>query len=121
MRRMRMFHLHDDPAVAAGVRVDAIHDERGFRRVRRELARQHDVGVKDPNIEVMDVDLAGDRRLELRHTVVGGALLQQADLRHVLQNLADLWSYDVLLKETDAAGSVLREHSASPRPIAAAA
>jgi spore cortex formation protein SpoVR/YcgB (stage V sporulation) len=121
MRQMRMFHLHDDPADTAGIRVDAIHDERGFRRVRRELARQHDVGVRDPNIEVLDVDLAGDRRLELRHTVVGGALLEQADLRHVLQNLADLWSYDVQLKEVDAAGTVLRQHTASPRPIAAAA
>jgi stage V sporulation protein R len=39
-----MFHLHDDPAESQGDRVDAIHDERGYRRVRRELARQYDVG-----------------------------------------------------------------------------
>ncbi len=65
MRHMRMFHLHDDPAESAGIRVDAIHDERGYRRIRRELARQYDVGFIDPNIEVVDVDLAGDRRLML--------------------------------------------------------
>ncbi|MDB5628223.1 MAG: SpoVR family protein, partial [Tardiphaga sp.] len=58
MRKMRIFHLHDDPAVAEGIRVDAIHDERGYRRIRRELARQYDVGLIDPNIEVVDVDLA---------------------------------------------------------------
>src|SRR5215467_3532842 len=34
VRRLRLFHLHDDPAETAGIRVDAIHDERGYRRVR---------------------------------------------------------------------------------------
>ena len=79
MRHFRMFHLHDDPAQEEGIRVDAIHDERGYRRLRRELARQYDVGFIDANIEVVDVDLAGDRRLMLRHTVVKGARLNEAD------------------------------------------
>jgi spore cortex formation protein SpoVR/YcgB (stage V sporulation) len=121
MRHLRMFHLHDDPAQTAGVRVDAIHDERGYRRVRRQLSRQYDVGLIDPNIEVVDVDLAGDRRLLVRHTVLNGALLNETDAKRVLQHLADLWSYDVSLRETDATGTVLREHAASPRIMAAAA
>ena len=121
MRRMRMFHLHDDPAMTAGVMVDAIHNESGYRRIRRELSRQYDVGWIDPNIEVVDVDLAGDRRLILRHTVVNGGLLSEADSARVLQHLADLWSYDVQLQEVDASGTVLKEHVASPRrtPVAA--
>jgi stage V sporulation protein R len=121
MRQMRMFHLCDDPAQTEGVKVSAIHDERGYRRVRRELARQHDVGFIDPNIEVVDVDLAGDRRLVLRHTVVNGAVLEEADAKRVLQHLADLWTYDVLLREVDDTGTVLKEHVANPRPIALAA
>ena len=121
MRRMRMFHLHDDPAVSAGVRVDAIHNERGYRRVRRELSRQYDVGSIDPNIEIVDVDLAGDRRLLLRHAVVDGALLQERDAKLVLQHLAALWSYDVSLQEIDSSGAVLKEHVASPRKMVAAA
>jgi len=121
MRRMRMFHLHDDPAESAGVRVDAIHDERGYRRVRRELSRQYDVGFIDPNIEIVDVDLAGDRRLLLRHAVVNGALLQERDAKLVLDHLAALWSYDVSLLEVDSFGTVLKEHVASPRKIATAA
>jgi spore cortex formation protein SpoVR/YcgB (stage V sporulation) len=121
MRRMRMFHLHDDPGESAGIRVDAIHDERGYRRVRRELARQYDVGFIDPNIEVVDVDLAGDRRLMLRHAVVKGALLVEADARRVLEHLAYLWSYDVSLVEVDASDTVLKEYVVSPRAIAAVA
>jgi spore cortex formation protein SpoVR/YcgB (stage V sporulation) len=70
IRGWRLFHLHDNPEETVGIKVDAIHNERGYRRIRRELARQYDVGYIDPNIEVVDVDLAGDRRLMLRHVVV---------------------------------------------------
>src|SRR3982075_1756226 len=121
MRHLRMFHLRDDPQEREGVLVDAIHDERGYRRVRRELSRQYDVGYIDPNIEVVDVDLAGDRRLMLRHTVVKGAQLNETDAKRVLQHLADLWSYDVSLVEVDAADNVLKEYVLSPRGVAAAA
>ena len=121
IRQMRMFHLHDDPGDSAGIRVDAIHNERGYRRIRRELSRQYDVGFLDANIEVVDVDLAGDRRLMLRHTVVKGAQLSEADAKRVLQHLADLWSYDVSLVEADVSGTVLKEYVAHPRSLAAAA
>jgi spore cortex formation protein SpoVR/YcgB (stage V sporulation) len=116
-----MFHLHDDPAESAGIKVDAIHDARGYRRIRRELARQYDVGYSDPNIEVVDVDLAGDRRLMLRHMVVKGAQLNETDAKRVLQHLADLWTYDVSLVEVDAKDNVLKEYVVSPRGLAAAA
>ena len=121
MRHLRMFHLHDAPAETAGVKVNAIHNERGYRHVRRELARQFDVGYTDPNIEVVDVDLAGNRRLMLRHTVVKGAQLNEADAKRVLQHLADLWSYDVSLVEVDATDKILREYVVPPRNLAAAA
>ena len=121
MRQMRIFHLHDDPADDDGLRVDSIHNERGYRRVRRELARQYDVGFIDPNIEIQDVDLAGDRRLMLRHAVVNGALLNEADTKIVLQHLADLWGYDVSLTEVDSASCVLKQHAAYPRKLADAA
>jgi stage V sporulation protein R len=85
------------------------------------LARQYDVGFIDPNIEVVDVDLAGDRRLMLRHAVVKGAQLNETDARRVVQHLADLWSYDVSLVETDAADKILKEYVVSPRALIAAA
>ncbi|WP_206612706.1 SpoVR family protein [Paenirhodobacter populi] len=114
MRQMRMFQIHDDPGVSEGIRIDAIQNERGYRRIRRALARSHDVGWIDPNIEVADVDLTGDRRLILHHHVVNGILLTEADARRVLQHLANLWSYDVILREIDSDGTVLKEKSCSP-------
>ena len=62
MRKLRLFHLDDD-AEQPELRVDAIHDERGYRRLRRAFARQYDPAWTDPDIQVVDVDLAGDRRL----------------------------------------------------------
>jgi stage V sporulation protein R len=121
MRQFRMFHLHDDPEERAGIKVDAIHNERGYRRVRRQLARQYDVGFTDANIEVVDVDLAGDRRLMLRHHVVNGSQLNETDAKRVLQHLADLWSYDVVLTEVDTTDKVLKEFVLNPRALAAAA
>ncbi len=121
MRQMRMFHLHDDPAETDGIRVKAIHNERGYRRIRSELARRYDVGWIDPNIEIVDVDLVGDRRLILHHNVVNGRLLFEKDAKRVLQSLADLWGYDVLLREIGASDEVLKEHPCTPRAVALAA
>jgi stage V sporulation protein R len=95
MRQLRLFHLHD-------------------RSIRRALARQHDVGWVDANIEIVDADLAGDRRLVLHHTVVNRNVLDETDTRRILQHLADLWGYDVVLKEIYSA-VVLKEHVVSPR------
>ena len=121
MRQLRLFHLHDNPEERAGIKVDAIHNERGYRRIRRELAKQYDVGYIDPNIEVVDVDLAGDRRLMLRHDVIKGAQLNETDAKRVLQHLADLWSYDVSLVEVDGNDKVLKEYVLNPRIQPAAA
>ena len=121
MRKLRLFHLTDDPAEKEGMRVAAIHDERGYRRVRRELSRQYDIGWIDPHIEVVDVDLSGDRRLILRHTVMNGSLLDEMDAKKVLQHLADLWSYDVVMQEVDQSGTMLKDHLVSPRKAALAA
>jgi len=85
------------------------------------LSRQYDVGFIDPNIEIVDVDLAGDRRLLLRHAVVDGAQLQEKDAKLVLEHLAALWGYDVSLQEIDSSGAVLKEHVANARHLATAA
>jgi len=121
IRQLRLFQVHDDPDEAEGVRVDAIQNERGYHRIRRKLAKRYDVGCTGPNIEVVDVDLAGDRRLILRHGVVDGRLLAEADAKRVLQHLADLWGYDVLLREIGPAETVLKEHACSPQQPALAA
>ncbi|MBV9654551.1 MAG: SpoVR family protein [Acetobacteraceae bacterium] len=115
IRHFRLFGVVDDVNQPT-MRVDAIHDERGYRRIRQALARQYDVAWLAPDIQIVDVNLAGDRRLILHHRALNRVLLEENDVRLVLQHLADLWGYDVLLKEIDpASDAVLKEHAASPR------
>jgi spore cortex formation protein SpoVR/YcgB (stage V sporulation) len=116
VRQFGLFHVMDD-ANEPTLRVEAIHDERGYRKIQRALARQYDIAWTLPDIQVADVNLDGDRRLILHHRALNRVLLEERDARHVLQHLADLWGYDVLLKEVDpATDSILKEHAASPRP-----
>jgi stage V sporulation protein R len=121
MRQLRLFQLCDDPSYEEGIKVASIHNERGYHRIRRQLARQYDVGWTEPNIEVVDVDLEGDRCLILRHAAVNGCLLEEKDAKRVLQHLADLWSYDVVLREIDPSDVIVNEYVTKPRAMNQAA
>ncbi|WP_127078794.1 SpoVR family protein [Rhodomicrobium lacus] len=113
IRKMGLFLVTDD-ASEKDLSVDAIHDERGYMRVRRALARHYDVSRHDPDIQIVDVDLEGDRRLELRHNVVDGVMLEEEDAERVLQHLANLWGYEVHLTEANDKGDISTRHTAEP-------
>ena len=116
IRKWRLFHVQDGGDPKKDLKVAAIHDERGYRGLRRALSRHYDVAWQDPDIQVVDVDLAGDRRLMLQHNVLNGVLMMRARNPGGAAAPRDLWGYDVHLKEVDpAAGKVLKEHSASAR------
>jgi len=115
IRHFGLFHVNDD-SNEPNLRVEAIHDERGYRKIRQALAKKYDVAWTAPDIQVMDVNLAGDRKLILHHRALNRVMLEEKDARQVLQHLADLWGYDVLMKEVDpASDAVLKEHAATPR------
>ena len=118
MRRLRLFQLTDAGDKADEIRVEAIHDARGYRQLRRSLARQYDGGHLDPNIQVVDVDLRGDRRLLLEHRILDGVALEPRDAQEVVQHLADLWGYQVCLREiTASSGATAREYAAKGRGL----
>jgi stage V sporulation protein R len=113
IRNMKFFDLYDDGK--SDLTVKAIHNERGYRTVRTNLANQFDVVRNEPEIEVVDVDLAGDRRLMLQHRVYSGIMLQEKDAAMVLRHLANLWGYEVTLAEVSAVSdAILKQHSARP-------
>ncbi|MCQ8241458.1 SpoVR family protein [Acetobacteraceae bacterium KSS12] len=116
IRQFRMFRLHD-VTDRPYLLVDEIHDDDGYRAIRRSLARSYDPSEFYADIEVVDVDLAGDRCLRLEHRTRPGHLLHEKDAKTVLRHLAGLWGYDVKLLELDhESGSVLATHVASPQP-----
>ena len=95
--------------------VDAIHDDDGYRAIRRSLARSYDPGLNDADIQVVDVDLSGDRQLRLEHRTHPGQLLAKKDAEATLKYLAVLWGYEIRLHEVDTdTDAVLATHTSKP-------
>ena len=111
IRDMRLFVLTDQ-SDEPHYQVADIHDERGYRHVRQSLARGYDPGIADPDIQVVDADLKGDRVLRLKHTVRDGIPLAEADRDQSLVHLKRLWGYEVqLIGEDRLTGETLYESS----------
>ena len=114
IRRWRLFHVVDEED-AAQLEVTAIHNERGYRDLRRSLSAEYEVGRQFPDIQVVDVDLSGSRKLVMHHRAVNGSLLEIEAASLVMAQVANLWGYEVVLEEIDAGSEkVLKSHLASP-------
>ncbi|MDP6567218.1 MAG: SpoVR family protein [Alphaproteobacteria bacterium] len=100
IRRLRLFDLTDD-AKESHYSVGAIHDEQGYRKVREALANSYDPAFTEPDIQVVDTDLRGDRQLYLEHGVRDGIVLAEEPRQEVLKHLRTLWGYDVTLAGVD--------------------
>ncbi len=105
IRKFRMFSVLDDDE-SPNLEVTAIHDEHGYRNVRRTLAESYNLSAQQPNVQVWDVDLRGDRSLTLRHIRHHRrGLHESAD--EVLKHAARLWGFTVRLEEADDQGDIL--------------
>jgi len=101
IRDFRMIALRDDEGLPY-FEVTAIHDEAGYRAIRAALARDYECARQDPEIEIADVNLLGDRELLLVHKVHGGQKLEPKSLNSTLRHIRALWGYRVRLREVDA-------------------
>ncbi|MBX3642214.1 MAG: SpoVR family protein [Rubrivivax sp.] len=115
MRELRLFAIVDDEKEEE-LEVSAIHDESGYRRVREALSRQYDLGSREPNIQVWNVNLRGDRSLTLRHFQHNNRPLHDT-ANEVLKHVARLWGFGVQMESVNAAGDVSKRWSV-PAPAA---
>jgi len=104
IRRFRMFAVADD-ADEQYYLVSGIHNEQGFRHIRDTLARNNDLASSDPDIQIVDVDLLGDRKLQLKHFQRDGIPLKEEDRDATLKHLEKLWGYEVALEEVEDAAA----------------
>ena len=93
MRDLRLFGIVDDDQEET-IEVAAIHDVGGYRRVREMLASQYNLGDREPNIQVVKVDVKGDRSLTLRHKEYRRRPLG-VSTEEVLKHLRRLWGFEV--------------------------
>ena len=114
IRDFKFFTILDDD-VDDEYLVTAIHDDSGYRAVREQLARQYNLSVRDPNIQIWDVDVRGDRSLTLRHTPVDRVPLQDKEVYEVLKHMHRLWGFDIHLESVDGENIINRYQCPTPK------
>jgi stage V sporulation protein R len=98
-RLIREFHFFAiaDYQEEMTFKVDSIHDDHGYRRVRKLLAQQHAQEMRVPDVQILRYDRDGDRSLTLRHNQRRGRPLNEAAAK-VVAHLRQLWGFPVRLE-----------------------
>jgi stage V sporulation protein R len=96
MREFRFFCVMDDERKNT-IGISDIHDEAGYRQIRSKLAAQYELSYWEPNLQVYNVDIHGDRTLTLRHYQGGGRPLSDST-DEVLKHLHRLWGFKVQIE-----------------------
>ncbi|SHG52124.1 SpoVR family protein [Cognatishimia maritima] len=112
IRKFKLFMLSDD-AKQPNLVVSNIHNRQGYRNIRSALARSYDLAYLEPDIQVEDADLSGDRELKLTHVVRNGINLDPANRDEVLRHLRRLWGYDVSITARDSGSGARISHAST--------
>lgn len=112
MRELRLFAITDDEE-KENLRVSAIHNESGYRAVRTALSEQYNLGTREPNIQVYNVNVRGDRSLILRHFRHNNCPLGDTK-EEMLRHLHRLWGFDVILESVDQHNKVIETYRCPP-------
>jgi spore cortex formation protein SpoVR/YcgB (stage V sporulation) len=104
MRDFRLFAIRDDDRDET-LEVTAIHEEAGYRALRQALADQYNLGSREPNIQIFNVDRRGDRSLTLRHFRYNRRPLGETT-NEMLKHIRRMWGFTVRLESLDEHGRV---------------
>lgn len=104
IRDMKMFTL-DDNENEVEYNVSSIHNERGYKKIRENMAKQHSRDRYIPNIQVTRADKYRNRKLTLTHYVQDDRVLEKKEALETLQHIHHLWEFDVKLYEQFETGS----------------
>ncbi|PST93151.1 SpoVR family protein [Photobacterium iliopiscarium] len=97
MRDFKLFAVNDDDRHNY-VEVSAIHNEEGYRAIREKLSSQYNLSNNEPNLQVWNVALRGDRSLTLRYIPHNRIPLADSHAE-VIKHLHRLWGFKVTLEE----------------------
>ena len=96
IRDLKLFTIIDDDE-QENLQVGAIHDERGYQKIREDLAASYNLSNLEPNIQISDVDIRGDRSLTLQHDQHNNRPLGDST-ESVMRYLHQLWKFDIKLE-----------------------
>ena len=99
IRQFKLFSILDDDR-RNHISVSAIHDDAGYKEIREKLSQQYNLSNLEPNIQVQNVEVSGDRSITLRY--IPNSRIPLADTCHqVVKHLHRLWGFDVKLELYD--------------------
>ncbi|NSM24011.1 SpoVR family protein [Shewanella sp. ZOR0012] len=104
IRQFKLFGIHDDEK-RNYLSVSAIHDEQGYQDIRNLLSQQYNLSNIEPNIQVHNVEINGDRSLTLRYVPNKDIPLANS-YKEVLKHLHRLWGFSVSLEQANADNSI---------------
>ncbi|MFV2056698.1 MAG: SpoVR family protein [Thiohalomonadales bacterium] len=104
IRDLKLFSVLDDDKKNT-LEITAIHDEAGYKHIRKALVDQYSLSRREPNIQIFRVDHRGDRSLTLRHVQHDRKPLNSQS-EDVLKHLARLWGFTVRLETETENGKV---------------
>jgi spore cortex formation protein SpoVR/YcgB (stage V sporulation) len=102
IRDFKLFAISDDDH-KNHIEVSAIHDDPGYRKIREKLAAQYNLSNLEPNIQVFNVDVRGDRSLTLQY-IPQNRIPLDPSYHEVMKHLHRLWGFDVILEELKETG-----------------
>lgn len=97
IRKWRLFEItnnQDDDFVT----ISNIQDGRGYNSIRQSLSQQYSSTSRQPDIQVVDANLRGNRELKLKYTPRNGAQLD-SNKYPVLHHIKHLWGYEVTMSQ----------------------
>jgi spore cortex formation protein SpoVR/YcgB (stage V sporulation) len=95
---MKLFSI-EDKSENSYYEVSAIHNEDGYKRVRKALSENYNRSRYVPDIQVYSVDVFGDRTLTLEYTPEKSKGLDYNELRKVVPYVELLWGFPVRMTE----------------------
>lgn len=103
IRDFHLFAIVDDD-LQQHLDVAAIHNNDGYQKVRQTLSNQYNLSNNEPNIQVFNVDVVGDRSLTLQF-IPNQRVPLAASYPEVLKHLHRLWGFTVKLEQLNTDGS----------------
>ncbi|AKH70440.1 hypothetical protein IMCC21906_02797 [Spongiibacter sp. IMCC21906] len=99
---IREFHLFaiSDKHKEDHLRIDAIHNEDGYREVRRTLSKQYNRDMLVPDIQIVRYEHMTDRSLVLRYNRLKERPLSD-EAKEVMKHLCYLWGFKVTMEIVD--------------------
>ncbi|MCV6609635.1 MAG: SpoVR family protein [Amphritea sp.] len=114
IREMKFFSITDNSKLST-LQVGAIHDDSGYQKIREDLSASYNIGNREPNIQVYNVDVRGDRSLTLRHYMHNDRPLGDST-DEVLKHVHLLWGFNVRMESVNPDGQVVSVHHCPPLP-----